>query len=55
MPKPASRADTTVAVFNGTTVNGLASQTADKLQGSGYKRGSTGDFTDQQRATSTIF
>ena len=42
-------------MFNGTTVNGLASQTADKLQGSGYKRGSTGDFTDQQRATSTIF
>ncbi|MEA2135517.1 MAG: hypothetical protein QOC68_3426 [Solirubrobacteraceae bacterium] len=52
---PTSRADTTVAVFNGTTVNGLASQTADKLAGSGYKRGSTGDYTDQQRATSTIF
>jgi hypothetical protein len=42
---PTSRADTTVAVFNGTTVNGLASQTADKLAGSGYKRGSTGDYT----------
>jgi hypothetical protein len=52
---PTSRADTTVAVFNGTTVNGLASQTADKLAGSGYKRGSTGDYTDQQRAASTIF
>ena len=52
---PASRGDTTVAVFNGTTINGLAASTADKLQGSGYKRGSTGDFTDQQRATSTIF
>jgi hypothetical protein len=50
-----SRAETTVAVFNGTTVNGLASQTADKLAGSGYKRGSTGDFTDQQRAASTVF
>ena len=50
-----SRADTTVAVFNGTTVNGLASQTTDKLAGSGYKRGSTGDYTDQQRAASTVF
>jgi hypothetical protein len=52
---PLSRADTTVAVFNGTTVDGLAARTADKLQARGYKRGSTGDFTDQQRATSTIF
>ncbi len=50
-----TRAETTVAVFNGTTVNGLASQTADKLAGSGYKRGSTGDYTDQQRAASTVF
>ncbi|MEA2319538.1 MAG: LytR cell envelope-related transcriptional attenuator, partial [Solirubrobacteraceae bacterium] len=50
-----SRADTTVAVFNGTTINGLASQTADKLAGSGYKRGSTGDYTDQQRAASSVF
>jgi hypothetical protein len=52
---PASRADTTVAVFNGTTINGLAASTADKLEASGYRRGSTGDFTDQQRAASTIF
>jgi hypothetical protein len=52
---PASRADTTVAVFNGTTINGLAASTADKLVSSGYKRGSTGDFTDQQRSASTIF
>ena len=50
-----TRAETTVAVFNGTTINGLASQTADKLAGSGYKRGSTGDYTDQQRAASTVF
>ncbi|MEO8690865.1 MAG: LytR C-terminal domain-containing protein, partial [Solirubrobacteraceae bacterium] len=50
-----TRAQTTVAVFNGTTINGLASQTADKLASSGYKRGSTGDFTDQQRAASTVF
>jgi len=51
----ANRGDTTVAVFNGTTINGLAASTADKLQSSGYKRGSTGDFTDQQRAASTVF
>ena len=50
-----SRGDTTVAVFNGTTVNGLAASTADKLQSSGYKRGTTGDYTDQARAASTIF
>ena len=54
-PRPTSRADTTVAVFNGTTINGLAASTADKLQSSGYKRGTTGDFTDQQRAASTVF
>ena len=41
--------------FLNTTINGLASQTADKLAGSGYKRGSTGDYTDQQRAASTVF
>jgi hypothetical protein len=52
---PTSRADTTVAVFNGTTIAGLAASTADKLQSSGYERGTTGDYTDQQRATSTVF
>ena len=52
---PVSRADTTVAVFNGTTINGLAASTADKLQSSGYKRGTTGDYTDQQRAASIVF
>jgi hypothetical protein len=44
-----------VAVFNGTTINGLAASTADKLVNSGYKRGSTGDYTDQQRAASIVF
>jgi hypothetical protein len=52
---PTSRADTTVAVFNGTTISGLAASTADKLRSSGYKRGTTGDYTDQQRASSTVF
>jgi hypothetical protein len=52
---PTSRGDTTVAVFNGTTASGLAADTADKLQSSGYKRGTTGDYTDQQRATSIVF
>ena len=42
-------------MFNGTTINGLAASTADKLQSSGYKRGTTGDYTDQQRAASTVF
>src|SRR3954471_2954855 len=54
-PAPTSRADTTVAVFNGTTISGLAAGTADKLRSSGYKRGTTGDYTDQQRASSTVF
>ena len=52
---PTSRADTTVAVFNGTTISGLAASTADKLRSSGYKRGTTGDYTDQQRSASTVF
>ena len=52
---PTSRANTTVAVFNGTTISGLAASTADKLRSSGYKRGTTGDYTDQQRASSTVF
>jgi hypothetical protein len=52
---PTSRGDTTVAVFNGTTIGGLAAGTADKLQSSGYKRGTTGDYTDQQRSASTVF
>ena len=38
-------------MFNGTTISGLAASTADKLRSSGYKRGTTGDYTDQQRAT----
>ena len=42
-------------MFNGTTINGLAASTADKLESSGYKRGTTGDYTDQQRANSTVF
>ena len=50
-----AKADTTVAVFNGTTVGGLAAQTADSVETSGFKRGRTGDYTDQQRAASVIF
>ena len=42
-------------MFNGTTISGLAASTADKLRSSGYKRGTTGDYTDQQRASSTVF
>lgn len=50
-----TKADTTVAVFNGTTVGGLAAQTADTVETSGFKRGRTGDYTDQQRTASVIF
>jgi hypothetical protein len=50
-----AKADTTVAVFNGTTVGGLAAQTADGVESSGFKRGRTGDYTDQQLASSVIF
>jgi len=52
---PTSRADTTVAVFNGTTISGLAATTGDKLHSSGYRIGTKGDYTDQQRASSTVF
>jgi hypothetical protein len=52
---PTSRADTTVAVFNGTTISGLAATTGDKLHSSGYRIGTKGDYTDQQRANSTVF
>lgn len=52
--RPTTRATTTVAVFNGTTITGLASGIADKVQAGGFKRGSTGNDTNQQRATSLV-
>ncbi len=52
---PTSRATTSVAVFNGTTQTGLAGSVADKLQAGGFKRGSTGNDTNQQRASSLVY
>ena len=46
---------TTVAVLNGTLSAGLAGTTADKVGHRGYKRGTTGNFTDQNRSASVIY
>jgi hypothetical protein len=51
---PVSRANTTVAVLNGTTVPGLAAQVADQLERNGFKRGSVTNAADQQRAATTV-
>ena len=52
---PSSRADTNVAVFNGTTQTGLAGSVADKISAGGFKRGATGNDTNQQRSTSLVY
>jgi LytR cell envelope-related transcriptional attenuator len=56
-PAPAKpdRPGTTVAVLNGTFSSGLAGTTADKVARAGYKRGTTGNFTDQNRSASVIY
>ena len=41
-------------MFNGTTIAGLAGGIADKVQAGGFKRGSAGNDTNQQRATSLV-
>jgi hypothetical protein len=56
--KPQPKRDTTqVAVFNGTTVTGLARAAADKLTAAGYKNVSpvTTDTTNQARATTVVY
>ena len=55
-PQPA-RGTTRVAVFNGTTVTGLARAAADKLTAAGYKNVSpvTTDTTNQSRATTVVY
>ena len=50
----AARGETTVAVLNGTTTNGLAAQLAERLTSAGYQQGPRGNFADQQRATSVV-
>ncbi len=55
-PQP-KRETTQVAVFNGTTVTGLARAAADKLTAAGYKNVSpvTTDTTNQARATTVVY
>jgi hypothetical protein len=54
-PAKPDRPGTTVAVLNGTFSSGLAGTTADKVARAGYKRGTTGNFTDQNRSASVIY
>jgi hypothetical protein len=49
-----ARANTTVAVLNGTAVPGLASQVAVKLVHGGFKRGQVTNAADQQRTQTTV-
>jgi hypothetical protein len=51
----ASRSDTTVAVLNGTTIQGLASSIAKKLAEAGFASGPTANYTDQARSASVVF
>jgi len=57
-PAPATakvdRANTQIAVLNGTTTTGLARGVADKLEKSGFTILSVGDNADQAMATTTI-
>jgi hypothetical protein len=49
-----SRAKTTVAVLNGTTVPGLARSVADKLEARKYKIGTVTNAPDQQRSATQV-
>jgi hypothetical protein len=51
---PLSRADTTVAVLNGTTIPGLAARTAEKLKQSGYDMGTVADAAEQNRSATVV-
>jgi hypothetical protein len=44
----------TVAVLNGTTVNGLAAALRDQIAAAGFKRGTINVFSDQQLAESVV-
>jgi hypothetical protein len=48
------RADTTVAVLNGTTISGLAARTAEKLKSSGYSLGTVADAPEQNRSATLV-
>jgi hypothetical protein len=49
-----AKADTLVAVLNGTTVPGLARAVADRLETAGYKIGAVTNGPDQQRAATQV-
>jgi hypothetical protein len=50
-----ARAETTVAVLNGTTINGLAKETSETVAEAGFEAGATADYTDQARSVSIVF
>lgn len=50
-----ARQDTTVAVLNGTTTDGLAARLVDRLTAAGYQEGPRGNYADQQRASSVVY
>ena len=41
-------------MLNGTTVPGLAADTADKIEAAGFQRGNTANSTDQTKAESVV-
>jgi hypothetical protein len=47
-------ASVTVAVLNGTTVQGLAAQLADRVESAGFTSGTIANGTDQTRAESVV-
>ena len=44
----------TVAVLNGTTIQGAAQGIGDTVEGEGYELGTVSNFTDQTRAESVV-
>jgi hypothetical protein len=50
-----ARGDVSVAVLNGTTINGLASTVAKRLSQAGFGSGPTANYTDQARSASVVF
>lgn len=53
---PAARADTTVAVLNGTVSTGLAATVADKIVAGGWTKGTVDNYTiDQARSATTVY
>ncbi len=49
-----SRANTNVAVLNGTTVNGLARRVADRIESAGFTRGVVTNASDRNRSATII-